>query len=68
MGNEPKEFAPRNGHECWFCRPSAYPDMLEGMTLCARCGRLCEGRKAAMDIYPECDAYLDNKFKETTNG
>ena len=64
--NEPTGFEPRNRHECWFCRPSKYKDLPDGKTLCARCGALCDGKKSRMDICPECDKYLDEKFKGGT--
>lgn len=35
-----KDFEYKGRHRCYFCRPEAYPPMLKGHTLCARCGQL----------------------------
>lgn len=56
------DYAPR--HVCYFCNPSEYPPMIEGMTLCARCGALTvsapnDPMNYAMVVCGRCDQEME---------
>lgn len=51
------------GHYCYFCKPGRYPPMLEGHTLCSRCGALIQigtddPMNLEMALCPPCEEHV----------